>query len=46
MLNLYRVTIKEYVKGKKPKTWIISARNIKDAEKIARKRIKIKRIKK
>ena len=46
MLNQYRVTIKEYVKGKKPKTFVVSAKNMKEAEKIVKKRIKIKRIKK
>jgi len=42
-LNNYRVTVKEYVKGKKPKTWIISAKNLTEAKKIAQKRITIKR---
>jgi len=46
MLNQYRVTVKEYAKGKKPKTWVISARNITDAKKIAQKRIIIKKVKK
>ncbi len=45
MLNKYRVTVKEYVKGRKPKTWVISAKNLTDAKKIANYRVTIKRMK-
>ena len=44
-LNRYRVTVKEYVKGRKPKTWVVSAKNIEEARKIAQKRVTVKRLK-
>lgn len=46
MYNQYLVTVKEYAVGKTPKTWAVQAFNIKEARKIALKRIQIKKMKK
>lgn len=44
MLNKYRFCVKEYVRGSKPKCFVISAGNITEAWKIVRKRIKVTKL--
>ena len=43
-LNQYKFCVKEYARGRKPKCFVISARNITDAWNIARKRIKVTKL--
>ncbi len=44
MLNRYRFCVKEHVRGRRPKCFVIGARNITDAWKIARKRIEVTKL--
>jgi len=44
-LNQYRFCIKEYVRGRKPKCFVIQAPNKPEAWNIAKKRITVKKLK-
>uniref|UniRef100_A0A6M3M808 Uncharacterized protein n=1 Tax=viral metagenome TaxID=1070528 RepID=A0A6M3M808_9ZZZZ len=45
MLNQYRFCIKEYVRDRKPKCFVIQAPNKPEAWNIAKKRITVKKLK-